>query len=104
MISWVSVMARAVMAQLEGSGRGGLASYNATGYKDLEDSLESLIVMDTRQWISELMLKNNMIGMVTWHHLQFVASLFILCLPSLSQPLRMRIFFCGPFGRIHDHN
>lgn len=50
------------MAQLEGSGRGGLASYNSEGYKDLENTIGRLGEMNARDWIATLMEKNKMIG------------------------------------------
>lgn len=52
------------MAQLEGSGRGGLASYNAEGYKALEDAIGHLGKMSPRDWIAKLMERNKMIGIV----------------------------------------
>jgi len=52
-----------VLAQLEGSGRGSLASYNAAAYKDLISFLEANPVRDSEAWLSELLKKNEMLGM-----------------------------------------
>jgi len=51
------------LAQLEGSGRGSLASYNAAAYKDLSSFLEANPVRDSEAWLSELLRKNEMLGM-----------------------------------------
>ena len=43
-------MCRIVLSQLEGSGRGGLASYNVDSYKDLSDHLLNQKIKDTEAW------------------------------------------------------
>ena len=50
------------MAQLEGSGRGSLGSYNADGYAALKDSISDLSKMDTTAWLAQLAQKNKLIG------------------------------------------
>jgi len=53
---------RAVMAQLEGSGRGSLASYNSEGYTALLESLPDLSKMGCEEWLTQLSQRNNLIG------------------------------------------
>ena len=50
------------MAQLEGSGRGSLASYNAPGYEALRDSISDLSTMDCNAWLKQLAQRDRMIG------------------------------------------
>ncbi|GMH45636.1 hypothetical protein BSKO_13593 [Bryopsis sp. KO-2023] len=54
---------RGIMAQLEGSGRGALASYDAKGYSDLENAIPDLNSMDCDKWIAKLMKKNKMMAL-----------------------------------------
>lgn len=51
------------MAQLEGSGRGALASYDAKGYSDLESAIHDINSMDCDEWMKKLMKKNKMMAM-----------------------------------------
>ncbi|GAX77107.1 hypothetical protein CEUSTIGMA_g4553.t1 [Chlamydomonas eustigma] len=54
---------RIILAQLEGSGRGSLASYNQEAYNDLVSFLQSEPLKDGDEWIQKLMLKNSMLGL-----------------------------------------
>ena len=53
---------RIVLAQLEGSGRGSLASYNTAAYSDLTKFMEANPLRDSEAWLSELLRKNEMLG------------------------------------------
>ena len=55
-------MSRIVLAQLEGSGRGGLGSYNAKAHEDLLSLLDEVPVKDGDAWIETLMHRNEMLG------------------------------------------
>lgn len=50
------------MAQLEGSGRGGLGSYNTGAYQDLTDFLHAHPMRDGDTWLELLLKKNEMLG------------------------------------------
>lgn len=50
-----------MLAQLEGSGRGALGSYNAEAYQALADALQQG-VKDGDQWVAALMRRNNSVG------------------------------------------
>lgn len=50
------------MAQLEGSGRGALGSYNAEYYQVLADQLEAMPMKNGDEWLASLMLKNQLLG------------------------------------------
>jgi len=47
--------ARIILAQLEGSGRGALGSFNATQYQHLSDHLINCPMTDPEEWLTELM-------------------------------------------------
>lgn len=51
-----------MLAQLEGSGRGNLASYNAQGYSDLSGFMEENPLRDGDEWLGLLMKRNEMLG------------------------------------------
>ena len=51
------------MAQLEGSGRGSLASYNTKGFAALQDCIGDLSKMDCNAWLRQLAQKDKLIGM-----------------------------------------
>lgn len=53
---------RIVLAQLEGSGRSSLGSYDAQASKDLHDLLDEMPLKDGDAWILALLEKNNMLG------------------------------------------
>ena len=53
---------RIVQAQLEGSGRGSLGSYDTKASQDIDDLLHSMPLKDGDAWISALMQKNEMLG------------------------------------------
>ena len=53
---------RIVMAQLEGSGRGGLGSYNTGAYQDLTEFLHAYPMRDGDAWLELLLKKNEMLG------------------------------------------
>ena len=55
-------MHRIVLAQLEGSGRGNLASYNAQSFTDLSSFMEQNPLRDGDEWLSMLMKRNEMLG------------------------------------------
>ena len=56
---------RIILAQLEGSGRGNLASYNASAYQDLTSFLEANPLRDSEAWLGALLKKNEMLGELT---------------------------------------
>ncbi|KAI8112339.1 hypothetical protein M9434_003662 [Picochlorum sp. BPE23] len=79
------VAVKIVLAQLQGSGRGDLASYNAQGYQNLVDFIEEkpLTRDNASTWLKELMERDLMIAMriievrlayakhdFEWHNLQ----------------------------------
>ena len=51
-----------MLAQLEGSGRGNLASYNAQGFTDLSTFMEQNPLRDGDEWLGMLMKRNEMLG------------------------------------------
>lgn len=53
---------RIVLAQLQGSGRGNLAAYNAESYKDLTEYMENNTLTDGDKWLAGLMKKNQLLG------------------------------------------
>ena len=53
---------RIILAQLEGSGRGALGSYNSEAYVQLSDFLESEPLKDGDAWVARLMRCNSMLG------------------------------------------
>ncbi|BDA42871.1 Chaperonin-like RBCX protein 1, chloroplastic [Coccomyxa sp. Obi] len=55
--------AKIVMAQLEGSGRGGLGSYNTGAYQDLTDFLHAHPMRDGDTWLELLLKKNEMLAL-----------------------------------------
>ncbi|KAK9909294.1 hypothetical protein WJX75_000097 [Coccomyxa subellipsoidea] len=55
--------AKIVMAQLEGSGRGGLGSYNADAYQDLSTFLQEQPMRDGDAWLELLLKKNEMLAL-----------------------------------------
>lgn len=55
---------RIVLAQLEGSGRGSLASYNSRSYEDLVGLIEEHPMTDGDAWLKLLLAKNEMLGAV----------------------------------------
>ncbi|GAB4822767.1 hypothetical protein N2152v2_009813 [Parachlorella kessleri] len=56
------VACKIILAQLEGSGRGSLASYNAQGYQDLMDFLQKNPIKDGDEWLAKLMTHNQLLG------------------------------------------
>lgn len=50
------------MAQLEGSGRGSLGAYDASGYEDLAFMLHNEPMKDGDVWLLKLMQKNYNVG------------------------------------------
>lgn len=50
------------MAQLEGSGRGRLGSYNPKGFAALDDCITDLSKMEPTAWLRKLAEKDPMIG------------------------------------------
>ena len=69
------------MAQLEGSGRGGLGSYNADAYQDLSTFLQEQPMRDGDAWLELLLKKNEMLGEADQH--AFTTMLVILASESL---------------------
>jgi hypothetical protein len=63
---------RIVLAQLEGSGRGGLASYNTDSYRDLSVHLQEEPMRDGDAWLEHLLRKNEMLGEVPGPHMCFL--------------------------------
>lgn len=58
------IAVKVILAQLEGSGRGNLASYNAKAYNDLIELLESTpMTGGGDEWLAKLLEKNEMLGM-----------------------------------------
>ena len=55
-------LCRIVLAQLEGSGRGSLASYNAESYDALTTMLHEEPMKDGDAWLEKLLQKNEMLG------------------------------------------
>ena len=53
---------RIVLAQLEGSGRGALASYNQEQYKALFSHLQEASLSDPHAWLEQLMRKDKALG------------------------------------------
>lgn len=56
---WLS---RIVQAQLGGSGRDSLGSYNAKGSQDIQTLLEEMPLKDGDAWIAALMRRNELLG------------------------------------------
>lgn len=54
--------AKAVLAQMSGSGRGALGAYNAEGYRALEYALENESLRDADAWLLKLTKANNLVG------------------------------------------
>lgn len=57
------IAARVVLAQLEGSGRGALGSYNATAYADLHSFLTDVPLKNGDEWLGQLMTRNSMLAL-----------------------------------------
>ena len=55
-------LCRIVLAQLEGSGRGALGSYNAQAYTDLSSFVQENPLKDGDEWLGLLMKRNEMLG------------------------------------------
>ncbi|CAK0787479.1 hypothetical protein CVIRNUC_010699 [Coccomyxa viridis] len=55
--------ARIVLAQLEGSGRGSLASYNAEAYDALTTMLQDEPMRDGDAWLEKLLTRNEMLAL-----------------------------------------
>ena len=53
---------RIVLAQLTGSGRGGLGSYNSQQHTDLTAYLEEEALRDGDPWLKGLLKRNEMLG------------------------------------------
>ena len=53
---------RIVLAQLTGSGRGGLGSYNSQQHTDLMAYLEEEALRDGDAWLKGLLKRNEMLG------------------------------------------
>lgn len=53
---------RVVLAQLEGSGRGALGSYNAKASQALTEHLTDVPLKDADAWLESLMRKDEMLG------------------------------------------
>ena len=51
-----------MLAQLEGSGRGALGSYNAQAYTDLSSFVQENPLKDGDEWLGLLMKRNEMLG------------------------------------------
>ncbi len=58
-----------VLAQLEGSGRGSLASYNAESYDALTKMLHEEPMRDGDVWVEKLLQQNEMLGEPSLPHL-----------------------------------
>ena len=103
-----AVSGRIVLAQLEGSGRGSLASYNAAAYKDLTSFLEANPVRDSEAWLSELLKKNEMLGVVRYtvadslHHDPRLPPMPGSSVPDHQRTLRCRSEGHGSKTRIRD--
>lgn len=58
-----TIHCRIILAQLQGSGRGGLGSYNASDYEQLNSLLQTEpLGSDGDAWIEKLMAKNSLLG------------------------------------------
>jgi hypothetical protein len=53
---------RIIMAQMEGSGRGALGAYNASGYNALLEFIEENPMRNGDAWLQKLMLKDPLLG------------------------------------------
>lgn len=53
-----------MLSQISGSGRGELGSYNSEQYRDLTRLLEEQPMKDGDAWLSLMMRRNKMLGMV----------------------------------------
>ena len=51
-----------MLAQLEGSGRGAIGSYNAEAYQDLTDFLHTQNMENPTDWLALLLRRNEMLG------------------------------------------
>lgn len=51
------------MAQLEGSGRGALGSYNSSAYEELTSFLAEEPLRDGDAWVAKLMRRNGMLAL-----------------------------------------
>ena len=69
---------RIVLAQLEGSGRGALASMNPRSYEDLVGLIQEHPMTDGDAWLKLLIVKNEMLG----------AGPVLRCCTSLLRPCR----------------
>lgn len=67
------------MAQLEGSGRGGLGSYNTEAFQDLTLFLQEHPMRDGDAWLELLLKKNEMLGVQDLH----TAQTFCCCATNL---------------------
>ena len=72
------VSRRIVLAQLEGSGRGALASMNPRSYEDLVGLIQEHPMTDGDAWLKMLLVKNEMLG----------AGMTLRCCRSLLRPGR----------------
>uniref|UniRef100_A0A383WFK0 Uncharacterized protein n=1 Tax=Tetradesmus obliquus TaxID=3088 RepID=A0A383WFK0_TETOB len=57
------ISAKIVLAQLEGSGRGALASYNQEQYKALFSHLQEASLSDPHAWLEQLMRKDKALAL-----------------------------------------
>lgn len=57
------VAVKVILAQLEGSGRGSLASYNQAAYEDLTKFLQEVPFKDGDEWLSALAKHNQMLAL-----------------------------------------
>ena len=62
-------LCRIVLAQLEGSGRGSLASYNVESYDALTAMLHEEPMRDGDAWVEKLFESNKMLGTLHLHTL-----------------------------------
>ncbi len=53
---------RIILAQLEGSGRGALGSYNKAAYEDLQQFIQDHPLKDGDEWLQLLLRRNSMLG------------------------------------------
>jgi hypothetical protein len=53
---------RVILAQLEGSGRGALGSYNSDQFQLLRDLLEAVPFKDGDEWLEHLLKQDRMLG------------------------------------------
>lgn len=56
------VAAKVILDQLEGSGRGSLASYNTESYEELHQFLVDVPMKDGDAWLTALMQQNSMLA------------------------------------------